>query len=63
MLDREGQFGVTHEDQEILLGYESVVHYGCCSGAELNPVQAENIVVFFALCDGMWYYVEMGVYE
>jgi hypothetical protein len=63
LFDREGQIGVAYEGQEIVLGYESVPHYGCCSGAELSPVQAENMAAFFALRDGAWYYVEIGAYE
>jgi hypothetical protein len=60
---REGQVGVAFDGQETLLDYDHVPHNQCCSAAELNPIQAENMVAFFALRDGMWYYVEMGVYE
>jgi len=60
---REGQVGVSFDGQRTLLDYEHVRHNECCSMAEANPVQAENMVAFFALRDGMWYYVEMGVYE
>jgi len=60
---REGRIGVVYEGQEMLLGYESIPHYRCCSAAALNPVQAENMVAFFAERDGTWYYVEIGAYE
>jgi len=60
---REGQIGVFYEGQEILLRYDYVPHYACCSAADLNPVRAENMVAFFCLRDGVWYYVEIGVYD
>jgi hypothetical protein len=60
---REGQVGVSFDSQETLLGFDHVPHNGCCSIAELNPVQAENMVAFFGLRDGTWHYVEVGVYE
>ena len=42
---------------------DAIPHCVCCSAADLNPVRAENMVAFFGLRDGTWYYVEMGVYE
>ncbi len=60
---RGGRIGFSYEGQEVLLGYDRVPHYECCSGAELNPVHAENMVAFFAQRDGKWYYVEIGASE
>lgn len=60
---REGWIGVSFDGQETLLGYDHVPHNQCCSGAEANPIRAENIVAFFARRDGTWYYVELGVHR
>jgi hypothetical protein len=40
--------------------YDEVVHYKCCEPAAFNPGNAPAIVWFYALRDGMWYYVEAG---
>jgi hypothetical protein len=29
------------------MGYSQIPHFECCSGAELNPISAENMVAFF----------------
>ena len=60
---KEGRIGFVYDVQEVLLEYTQVPHYECCSGAELNPVSAENMVAFFAQRDGKWYYVEIGAFE
>jgi hypothetical protein len=60
---KEGQVGFVYDGQEVLLGYTQVPHYECCSGAELSPISAENMVAFFAQRDWKWYYVEIGVLE
>ncbi|MGB8252724.1 MAG: hypothetical protein WCF08_05885, partial [Anaerolineaceae bacterium] len=60
---KEGQIGFSYDGQEELLGYKQLPHYACCSGAELNPIKAENMVAFFAQRDEKWYYVEIGVFS
>jgi hypothetical protein len=60
---RDGQIGISYDDQEMVLGYSSVPHYACCSAAERNPRKARNMVAFFAQRDERWYYVEIGAYE
>ncbi len=59
---RNGRVGAVYDGQEIALDYDLVHHYYCCSGAAFNPEPAENMVSFFAERDGVWYYVEIGVY-
>jgi hypothetical protein len=65
---RGGQIGVVYDGQEVLsaqtvpAGYHYIPHYGCCSATEMNPIQAENVVAFFARREGLWYYVEIGAY-
>ncbi len=58
-----GQIGVTYDEQEFMLGFEEIPRYNCCSPAELNPRQSQNMVSFFARRGETWYYVEIGVYE
>ena len=60
---KEGRIGFVYDGQEVSLGYTQIPHYECCSGAELNPIRAENMVAFFAQRDGKWYYVEIGMFE
>jgi len=60
---KDSQIGISYDNQAVPLGYSQVPHYWCCSGAELNPLSAENMVAFFAWTDGVWYYVEVGVFE
>lgn len=60
---RDNRIDISYDDQEVPLGYAQITHYGCCSGAELNPRIAQNMVAFFAQRDGDWYYVEIGVYK
>jgi hypothetical protein len=59
---RDGKTGVSYDGQEIALGYHGVWHYGCCSGGELNPRTAQNIIGFFAWRGDLWYYTEIGVF-
>jgi len=57
---REGSVGYSFDGRETDLGYDEVPHYRCCSESSLNPLQAENMVAFFALRDQVWHYVELG---
>jgi len=59
---RSGKTGVFYDGLEIALDYDGVWHYGCCSGGELNPRMAQNIVSFFAWRGSQWYFTEIGVY-
>jgi len=61
--EKDGQVGISYNDEVFMLGYEKIPHYGCCSAGMLNPSRAQNLVSFFAQKDGAWYYVEIGVYE
>ncbi len=61
--ERDGRVGIVYDGHEVPLGYDRVLHYGCCSAGSLSPDQYENMVGFFAVRDGKWYYVEIGAYE
>ncbi len=60
---KQGRIGISYDSQEIDLGYTRIPHHGCCSASELNPQSTENAVAFFAQRAGVWYYVEIGVFE
>jgi hypothetical protein len=59
---QDGRTGISYDGQEIALGYDGVWHYGCCSGGELNPRMAQNMIGFFAWRGKQWYYTEIGVF-
>ncbi len=60
---RDGIINISYDNQVIALGYTQIPHYQCCSGAELNPKRAQNMVAFFAQRDDKWFYVEIGVFK
>lgn len=57
---RDGKIGYSYDGNETILGYNEIPHYFCCAETEYNPIQAENMVAFFAQKDNTWYYVELG---
>ncbi len=61
--ERGGKIGISYNEQETILGFEEIPHYGCCSAAMLNPQRAQNMVSFFAREGSVWYYVEIGVFD
>jgi hypothetical protein len=60
---RDGHVGYSHDGLETDLEYEEIPHYRCCGESPLNPVQAENMVGFFAVREENWFYVELGRFE
>ncbi len=60
---RNARLGFYYDGQEVLAGYDQIPRYGCCSEAEVNAHQAENMVAFFARRDQTWYYVEVGLFD
>jgi hypothetical protein len=57
---RNGHVGYSYDGQEMELEYDEVPHYRCCGESSLNPVQAKNMVAFFAVREKTWFYVELG---
>ena len=57
---RDGQLGYSYAGQETNLLYDNIPHYNCCAEDTLNPVQAEQMVAFFAQQGELWFYVELG---
>ena len=60
---QNGKIGISFDGEQSRLDYDQILHYQCCSAAELNPRIAPNMVSFFAQRLGKWYYVEIGVFE
>jgi hypothetical protein len=58
-----GRIGVSYAGSVMPYSYEKIPHYQCCEPAAFNPGINEHMVWFYGLKEGMWYYVEMGVYE
>ena len=56
---KNDQIGISYDGQVTPLGFEEIPHYGCCSGAELNPRQYTSLVDFFARKGQTWYFVEI----
>lgn len=56
---KNDQIGISYDGQETPLGFDEIPHYGCCSGAELNPRHYTSLVDFFARKGQAWYFVEV----
>lgn len=55
--------GISYGGQTLPLYYDEIVHYLCCGYATYNPSGNEDMVWFYGLREGMWYYVEIGAYD
>ncbi len=60
---RNGRAGYSFDGQEMDLDYDEITHYRCCAESSLNPVQARDMVAFFALREQTWFYVELGSFD
>ena len=60
---KDGRIGFYYDGQHVQTGFSEIPHYGCCSGAGLNPFHFQNMVSFFASGNEGNYYVEIGEYR
>jgi hypothetical protein len=60
---RDGKEGYSYDGKETDLNFDEIPHYNCCEEGEFNPIQAQNMVAFFAQRASSWYYVELGVFK
>ena len=60
---KDGQIGINYAGETYQLGFESISHYACCSGAAFNPKAYLTMVTFFAQRNEVEYYVEMGLFS
>jgi hypothetical protein len=54
--------GIVYDGQVLPYYYEDVPHYRCCEPAMFNKAGNEDMVWFYGLRDGIWYYVEVGIF-
>lgn len=56
-------FEVTPTSQSLTFQpYNDVIHDQCCEPAIFNENANRNMIWFYALSNGYWYYVEVGIY-
>lgn len=60
---KDGKIGYFYDGKETMLAYEEIPHFNCCGESVLNPIQAQNMVAFFARTGDAWYYVEAGIFN
>ncbi|MBN1200542.1 MAG: hypothetical protein JXJ20_01680 [Anaerolineae bacterium] len=61
---QNGQIGLSYAGQVVQpYTYQDVIHYMCCEPSMYNINGNGTMVWFYALKDGIWNYVEAGVYE
>ncbi len=61
--EQGGQVGISYDGETLPLTYDEVIHYRCCEPAVFNIASNEHMLWFYALKDGMWHYVEIGIYD
>lgn len=61
--DQKGQVGISYGGETLPYTYDEVVHYQCCEPAFFNVASNEHMLWFYALKNGTWYYVEIGMYD
>jgi len=54
---------LSYDGSTLPIQYDEVIHYQCCEPAMFNPGENSNMVWFYALRAGSWYYVELGMYQ
>jgi len=54
---------LSYAGQTLPYTYKAVIHNACCEAAMFNVGANDDMVWFHALRGGMWYYVEVGVYQ
>jgi hypothetical protein len=53
---------LSYDGETLSASYEQVVHNQCCEMSMFNVAGNQDMVWFHALRDGLWYYVEAGLY-
>ena len=53
---------VSYAGQDLPLQYAQVIHYRCCESSAFNAAANSHMAWFYALKDGIWNYVEIGIY-
>ncbi|MDY7080265.1 MAG: tetratricopeptide repeat protein [Chloroflexota bacterium] len=61
--ERGGRVDISYGGETLPQTYDEVVHYQCCEPSVFNIESNEHMLWFYALKDGIWHYVEMGIYD
>ena len=61
--EEDRQVSISYGGETLPISYDRVPHYWCCEPATFNVKSNEHMLWFYALKDGIWHYVEMGVYD
>jgi hypothetical protein len=57
---RAGQTYLSYDGQDLPEVYDQVFHKACCEPSMFNVGSSKDMVWFYALKEGVWYYVEVG---
>jgi hypothetical protein len=60
---QDGQTRLSYGGETLPVSYDYVYHGMCCEPAAFNAGGNDQMVWFYALKDGAWHYVELGVYR
>lgn len=58
-----GKIRISYSGEILPVSYDRVPHYWCCEPATFNVQSNEHMLWFYALKDGIWHYVEIGIYD
>lgn len=61
--EQNGQVRISYGGQTLPNAYDRVFHNQCCEAAIHNVERLADSVLFHALWDGTWYFVEAGVFD
>ena len=59
--EKNGKIHISYNGNTLPGSYQKVPHYPCCENPGIRV--GKDMIRFFGLRDGTWYYVEMGVYR
>jgi hypothetical protein len=60
---QDGQTHLAYGGEVLPVTYEYVYHGMCCEPGAFNVAGNDQMVCFYALEDGVWHYIELGVYR
>ena len=61
--EQDGLVRISYGGEILPNTYDQVFHNQCCEASIHNPLNLGDSVLFHALRDGTWYFVEAGVYD
>jgi hypothetical protein len=61
--EQGGQVRISYAGETLPNTYDQVFHNQCCEASIHNPLNLGDTVLFHALRDGTWYFVEAGLYD